>query len=193
MPVSNPPMSVLPPSLAGNTSAARIDVIPRDLVQNGRTLANGAMALSFFTPDTDFVVSNLICESRGAGTGATLTRMALFVAPSASVINCIARTANDVTILASANARFSRAIADNGAASPGAIASVTLTRGLRYAFAVLGVGWSGAPQAGGNNSSFSISEIGPLLGAVITGQTDIGSTYSAGIDPDATRLWGGLT
>jgi hypothetical protein len=180
-------------SFTGNESTTRLDVIPRETVSSGRSIANGELTLVFFTPDADFTVTNMIVESRSGSTGGALVKMGLFRAVSSDLLTCVARTASDTTILQAANTLHTRAIVDNGAATPGAISSVVLSRGLRYAFAVLGVGWTGAPQVGGSSSSFNMSNLFPMLGAVVSGQTDIGATYTTGITAVSTRMWGGLT
>lgn len=180
-------------SFTGSENPDRIDIIPRFLVANGRGLSNGVMQLTFFTPDRDFPTSALTVESRGGGSGATLVRIVLFRAVSSDLLNCIARTANDPTILGANNQLFTRPIVDNGAASPALISSVIVQRGLRYAFGVLGVGWSSTPQVGGASTSFNQANMFPMLSAEIAGQTDVGSTYTSGIDASSTLMWGGLT
>lgn len=179
-------------SLTGNESPDRIDVINPDSAGSARSLANGELTLSFFTPDRDFTAASLMIESRAAGTGASFVKIGLFRVQASDNLLCIARTASDTTILGAVNTMYTRAIVDNGAATPGAMSSVVVQRGLRYAFAVLGTGWSGAPQVGASSSSFNMANLHPMKSAIITGQTDLGPQYTSGINASSTRMWGGL-
>lgn len=173
-------------------AAARVagECFPRALSTANRGMTSGLLLAMCFTPDDTITVSNLsMVQSGTLASGLTLGRLALFTSDGGSGLTCIARTASDTTLFTTSGVN-TRAIADNGAASPSAIGSVTLTRGTRYALGVLLVGTT-MPQLVGMAAFPALTAFGPTLGIQYTGQTDIAATYTgAGYSGAGSLIWG---
>lgn len=122
----------------------------------GTTVTAGILWLSGFTATRAMPITTLYCKSRGtAAVGTTLARMGLFAVDQAGNVTTVGRTANDPAIMAATFTDYPRPIVDNGAATPTATTTVTLTAGARYALGVLLVGSTTAavsygPVAAGN-------------------------------------------
>lgn len=165
----------------GNRAAGIVETMSRDSIDptsGSPSPGAGTLALTYFTPDQTVTVSNLISATRGtAQAGATLARMALYSIDGTGALTCIARTASDPTLWQSTQNVFTRAIADDGQGN--AIASVTLTRGQRYAFAILHVGSTTAPTIAGKGGIAGLMSASPRRGGFVTAQTDIPATITA--------------
>jgi aryl-phospho-beta-D-glucosidase BglC (GH1 family) len=171
-------------SLQGMTSATRVETAPRLFFSTNSNLTSGNAYFSYFTPDYNLTVANFVA-STGPTTPVgtiTLARMGLYTVDGSNNLTCVARTANTVGMFSALNTTTTQAIADDGAASPGALASYNLLRGVRYAFAFIEVGASTAPQMGSRqlpNGALGQS-LTPVLCTQISGQTDLAASYTAG-------------
>jgi len=167
----------------GNRAAAVVETMSRDAIDptsGAPSPSAGTLALTYFTPDQTVTVSTLSSASRGtAQAGATLAKMALFSVDSSGNLTCIARTASDTTLWQTTQTLYSRAIVDDGAATPNSISSVTLQRGQRYAFSVLHVGSTTAPTLAGKGGIAGLLSATPRRGGYATAQTDIPANITA--------------
>ncbi len=173
--------NVLNYSQSGSTSRSIVETSLRELITGNNGLTSGQVYFSYFTPDYTISISNLTSVSRGTAAGATptLCKMGLYAVDSSSNLTCIARTANDTALWASGNTAYTRAIVDDG--QGGSISSVTLTRGQRYAFAVIIITGAALPQlAAAPMGNGAVTFLPPILATVSgTGQTDLTASYTA--------------
>jgi hypothetical protein len=168
---------------AGPAITGAIETMSRDAIDPSSGApqpSTGTLGLTYFTADQTLTVSNLTSASRGtAQAGATLARMALYSVDASGNLTCIARTASDTTLWQTTNTVYTKAIADNGAATPNAITSVTLTSGQRYAFALLHVGATTTPAFAGKGGIAGLAPLTPRRSGYVTGQTDIPASVTA--------------
>ncbi len=121
--------------------------------------------------------------------------MGLYTVNGSNNLTCVARTASDTTTLwTTANTVYTRAIADNGAASPATITSYALTRGSRYAVAFLFVGTTVPSLASKTFANGAIGSLSPIMLNLVSGQSDMVSAYTNGQTVGTTKyFWGALT
>jgi len=188
--------NILTYSLQSQTSTSRVETMPRMLLSSGTdVLTAGSLFLAYFTPDFNFTASNIMSSTTATqGSGATLAKMAIFTV-SGGNLTCAARTASDTsTLWTTSNTIYTRTIADNGAASPAAISNYALTRGTRYAIGFLFTGTTAPSLASRTFPNGAIGSLSPVIFGVITSQTDISSSYTAGQVVGSTKcFWGALT
>jgi len=189
--------NILTYSLQAQTTVNRVENLPRFLLSSGSdTATSGSVFLAYFTPDFNFTASNFVSSTTGtAGSGATLARMGLYTVNGSNNLTCVARTASDTTTLwTTANTVYTRAIADNGAASPATITSYALTRGSRYAVAFLFVGTTVPSLASKTFANGAIGSLSPIMLNLVSGQSDMVSAYTNGQTVGTTKyFWGALT
>lgn len=183
-------------SLQAQTSTSRVETMPRMLLSSGTdVLTAGSLFLAYFTPDFNFTASNIMSSTTATNaSGATLAKMAIFTV-SGGNLTCVARTASDTsTLWTTANTVYTRAIADNGAASPSGISNYALTRGTRYVIGFLFTGSTAPSLASRTFPNGALGILSPVIFGVITAQTDINASYTAGQVTGTTKcFWGALT
>jgi hypothetical protein len=188
--------NILTYSLQAQTSTSRIETMPRMLLSSGTdVLTAGSLFLAYFTPDFNFTASNIMSSTTATNaSGATLAKTAIFTV-SGGNLTCVARTASDTsTLWTTANTVYTRAIADNGAASPSAISNYALTRGTRYVIGFLFTGTTAPSLASRTFPNGALGVLSPVIFGVIAAQTDITSSYTAGQVSGTTKcFWGALT
>jgi len=172
-------------SLQGMTSSTRVETAPRLFFSTNSNLTSGNAYFTYFTPDYNLTVANFVA-STGPNTPVgtiTLARMGLYTVDGSNNLTCVARTANTTNMFSTTNTTTTQAIADDGAASPGALASYNLVRGTRYAFAFLELGATTTPPQMGSrqlpNGALG-QALSPVLCTQISGQTDLASSYTSG-------------
>ena len=134
---------------------------------------NGEARFTYFTPLKTITVTGITMVSGGtAQAGATLIRYGLYSVNAAGQVTLLARTANDVTICASANTAHRRTFEASG----GYPASVTLEQGKRYAVAILVVGATTSPSLYSAGANAALLALAPRMNGQMTGQSDLPTT-----------------
>lgn len=185
-------------SLSANNPVpgTRVEVLPRMFIEGTGSggLSSGFVSFSYFTPEVTTTVSTITMVKQGtAQAGATGARMGLYSVDGSSNLTCIARTASDATLFQGSDGLNTRAIVDNGAASPAAISNVVLTRGQRYALAVLVVGATTDPQMSRTAlGSDALAFLTPILSTTSTGgQTTLAPSYASNVvSGTKSMFWG---
>jgi hypothetical protein len=140
---------------------------------------SGNAYLTYFTPDEGVTVSTFSAWCRATPqVGATTARIGLYSVDGAGNLTCVARSANTATLFKTANAQVSVPIADDGHGHP--LSSLALTRGQRYAFAIIVVGASTSPTVEGRTDLASKTAASPRSAGMISSQGDLASSYGAG-------------
>lgn len=164
----------------GVMESMKMDTIDPDTLSP--SLSTGTLLLTYFDADQTLTVTKLRTFTRNtaAAGGVTLARMGLYlVDTNTGNLTCIARTASDAAMWSVIRVLNERAIADNGAGSPGAISSIMLRQGWRYAAAVLQVGGSTGPTLAGKTLAPTMSSVtGPATrrSGYLQTQTDMPAT-----------------
>ena len=112
--------------------ANTLDIVPRAIAVSNRTVANGTIYFSLFTPLENITVSNIsvYCVTGATDTGGTtVRRMGLFTATGTdnTTMTLVANTASDATIGATTATLYTRALTS----------SYALTAGTTYAFGII--------------------------------------------------------
>jgi len=181
------------------TDPTRYEVWPQIFNGGGVwTLTSGNMPLTFFTPDTAMTVSNIITMGWNdtTQTGATVCKVAIYrvddVMSGGNKMTCVARSGHkanrwDGSVIDTAP------IVDNGAASPGAISSVTLTAGQQYAVGFISIGHTGTPKVAALGS-FRKNTLQPYMGFFGGGgHTDMPVYINSGWLEEWTFVWFALS
>ena len=155
--------------------AAAEEVMPRWAAQNftGITMVSGAVRFAYFTASRSRVITQLTVTTGTTAAGATpsLIRYGLYSVASSGDLTQVGVTPNDTSLLAGAINLFAQTMS----------ASVTLIEGQLYAIAALVVTAATAPTlAGALPSSGNDLAQTPRMSAVLTAQSDLNSTYTAG-------------
>ncbi len=155
-----------------NESKTVVASVPRESCNGSITCTSGALLLSFFTATKDITIDTVRMFSTGTAAGATPTvvRVGLFTVQSDGSLGLVHFTSNNTSYLSSTNTKYE--IALDG--------SYALVAGKRYATGVLVVTGAAAPTILGNvlQAQFAKTD-GPLIGAVVTGQTNLPDTVAA--------------
>jgi hypothetical protein len=172
--------------------STRLEPIPRINLSGQSSLTKGMIWLQHFIPDRDFVVSNLITSQSGTlAAGSTLSRLGIYQYTATNTYSCIARTATSTTRWNSSGDNTA-AIADNGAASPGAITSIALKAGVEYAYALITVGNTTEPQLAAAPMWGGVQQ-SPRMGAVVYTQTDLPASLSSVTNLSWMGFWAAMT
>jgi hypothetical protein len=143
------------------------------------TASSGNAYLTYFTSDQAATISTFAAWSRGtAQSGASTVRLGLYSVDDSGNLTCIARSANTTSLFKTANSQVSAPIADDGHGH--AIASVALTRGQRYAFAIIVAGASTPPTVEGRSDLASKTAATPRSAGLISSAGDLAAAYTAG-------------
>jgi hypothetical protein len=181
-------------------SSTYLEVFPKMVADAQRSLASGTVIVTHFTPDVDKAVSKLATHCSGTlASGLTTAKMGIYSYDGSNNYTCLARTANNTALWNTVTGVFEGAVADDGAATPHAISSVTLRAGTEYAFAVIAIGTT-MPQLGGRainglgsgNSLGIVFYNGKRMAFTISGQTDLAPTLTAS-NASASLLWGAMS
>lgn len=158
-----------------------IETISMDALDPGGqspSINAGAAFWTYFTPDQTVTVTQMTSGTRNvAQSGSTLAKMGLYSVDGSGNLTCIARTASDTTMWNVTNYYYTRSIVDDGQGA--SISSVTLTRGQRYAFAVLSVGHTTSPLLAGKNGHANLAQMNPRRSGYLTGATDLQGSVTA--------------
>lgn len=159
------------------------EVFSRGTAAAPTSMASGTLRLTYFTAYRSETISSLMTATGGTASGTPTTcKMGLYSIDASGNLTRIGITANDTTIWAAANTKYSKALT----------APVAVVAGTRYVLAALFVGTT-APnlvartvlQAVGNDNN-------RIMGA-LAGQTDIPASITAGsITVAGTQIYGEL-
>lgn len=163
-----------------------VDVPDRLLCQNSRSISNGLLNITLFTPTRTMTVSNIAVASlTGAadtGAGTTVRKMGLFTVNTTTwAITAVARTANDTALLTANSTVYTKAFTSESGYS----SSYTLLAGTTYACGLLCYntgGTYGTPSVSGfQNANPILSNTTPYIVLSASAQTDItNATVSTG-------------
>lgn len=157
--------------------------IPRRLVTNNTVSSgNQNLRLTFFTATkTETITQVRIVTGATAAVGATLARIGIYTVAGNGDLTLVASTANDTNLFIAANTVYTKSLS----------ASLSKTRGQRYAVGVLVDGASTAPTFMGLFSSFSAAECAesPRISGFASGQTDLPGSVSAGSITSTTNQY----
>lgn len=192
------PISYTPPPapLANSLDPSRIEAFPRLLISNSVSLTSGTAMFTYFTPTRRMTVGNIVTFIRGtAAATVTTSKVGLYTVAANGDLTCIARSANTTGLWTPATPAVATApIADDGAASPGAISTVEISPAQRYAIGLLFVGTT-APQPGISNvGGGTLNALAPRLAAAVSAQTDLLSSYASGsLSALGSVIWAAVT
>ena|GEM_PF-6747973 len=153
-----------------------IATIPREQVtaSGSTTMTSQVLRLTYFVPDEDVLASQVrvITGTTAAAATPTLIRFGLYSESSTGDLTLVASTANDTTLWAITNTRYTKPLS----------ASYRLLRGQRYAFGALVVTSATAPTVPSRATSLVANEWAeaPIQHAQVSGQSDLPSTITAG-------------
>jgi hypothetical protein len=168
------------------------DILPRTVVQASRTLTNGTVWTTLFTPTETFTMTNFqtYCTTGTTDTGGTtVRRMGLFTLSGTS-LTLVARTASDATLWNTAVTIYTRALSTVG----GYPSTYTLNAGTTYAFGVIAYNTGGtftAPSISAGTSNTPLFT--PYTSLGITGQTDLPATGTGSSGVFSNLIYARLT
>jgi hypothetical protein len=166
----------------GNRAASIVETMSRRECHpsnSAPTASSGNAYLTYFTPDQALTVSTFAAWCRGtAQSGAGTVRLGLYSVDGPGNLTCIARSANTTSLFRSVNSQVGAPIADDGQGH--AITSVALTRGQRYAFAIIVAGATTSPTVEGRSDLASKTAATPRSAGMISSQGDLAGSYTAG-------------
>lgn len=148
--------------------AAGMTTLDRHFAINNCVMTAGLLRLAYFTAVRSETIRNLAATTTVGQVGATLIRMGIYSVagnPYAADgdLTLIGSIASDLTLFVTANVRYVRPLT----------ASINLVKGSRYAFGILGVGWTTAAQLGGASVPPPITAQPPRIAASVSSQTDL--------------------
>ena len=160
--------------LTGSALASGQETVPRvAMASTGLVTVAGSMRLTYFTARKSETCTKLRSVSGNtAAVGSTLAKMGLYSVAANGDLTLVASTANTTTLWSAASTTYEVATA----------AAYDLTKGARYAFAVLVVGATTAPTLAGAGTGLSTSgehATAPRIGGTVTGQTDLPASVTA--------------
>lgn len=177
----------------------RFEPWPQILCNGGNwSLLSGDLPLTFFIPDVNMTVSNIITMGWNdtSHTGATLCKLAIYrvddVYSGGNKMECIARSGHKADRW-NTTAVDTAPIVDDGASSPNAISSVVLTAGQQYAVGYMSIGHTGTPKLaalGTFRSNTMLPHVGFFGGG---GYSDMPVHVSTGWLEEWTYIWFALT
>jgi len=158
--------------------ASTFDILPRTVVQASRTLTNGIVYTTLFTPTENFTMTNFqtYCTTGGTDVGGTIIRrMGLFTVVG-TTLTLVARTASDATLWNTTNTLYTRALSTTG----GYPSTYTLNAGTTYAFGVIAYNTGGTfniPTISAGSSQTQLLQPYVMLG--VGSQTDVPTSATA--------------
>lgn len=181
----------------GNASETAVENVPYFIVATSITPVSGNVYFSAFTAWKTVTISNLsVCVALVPGTpGQTLTRVMLVTVNSDGSVTGVAETAADTTIATAGSYRLATRSLDTTRGLP---SSYQITRGQRYAFAMLQVATSPTPMYGLSGNPMSGAAIiagSNKMAMQVTTQPDIALSYTSTQITDAlgSYFWGAAT
>lgn len=156
---------------AGETTLPRTS-FPTVITNAGPALATGRFVGAGFTALRTETVSNLAmyCTMTAAGATPTLARMGVWAVNTDGSLTPVASTANDTTLFATIQTRYTRALTT----------PFTKTAGQRYVAGALVVTAAAAPVVAGHNvSSDFYTAAAPRIGYRLDSQTDLPGSVAA--------------
>jgi hypothetical protein len=168
------------------------DILPRTVIQGSRTLNNGIVYTTPFTPTESFTMTNFqtYCTSGGTDVGGTIIRrMGLFTV-SGTTLTLVARTASDATLWNTTNTLYTRALSTTG----GYPSTYTLNAGTTYAFGVIAYNTGGTfniPNIAAGTSFTAFFQ--PYTSLGFTGQTDLPASGTASANVFSNLIYARLT
>lgn len=164
--------SVVVDSVRDNPTAA-VTSIPRlSVISNAISNTSQLLRLTYFTAPFAFTVSNLSLTAGTAAAAATptLIRYGIYSEDGSGNLTLIGSTPNDTTMLAAAFTAYTKALST----------PVALTKGTRYAMAVLVVSSATMHNMYGISVTAADFGLAPRLTAAVAAQTDLPSTVAVG-------------
>lgn len=151
------------------------ETMPRWAATNASniTMSSGVIRFGYFTACRNELVSKISLSSGSIAAGATptLIRFGLYSVDSSGNLTQLAATTSDTAIFAGALTPYSRSLSS----------SVTLIEGQLYCIAAIVVTAAAAPTTIGVLSATGLDNaVAPRLSGVLTAQTDLGASYTAG-------------
>lgn len=153
------------------------ETLPRDrLVTLAITISSGSLRLTYFTArkSETSTQGRMYSGSTAAAATPTLCRWGLYSIESSGDGTLVASIANDTTLFAAANTGYLRSWSS----------SIDTVAGQRYAWGAIVVSGAATPTyvgTGTNGGAYTtIAATAPRLAGIITGQTDLPSSFTAG-------------
>lgn len=148
-------------------------------------MTSGSSRLTYFTARKSGAYTSIkLFSGSTVSSGLTIARAAIHSVASNGDTTVLASTTNDTTLFAATNTAYTKSLS----------ATVNLVRGNRYAFELLELGTPGnkpgmaAFSGTGGSSTLGAHTIDePRVAALINGQTDIGTGYTAAAIAAATN------
>ncbi|MDM2096409.1 glycosyl hydrolase family 28-related protein [Mycobacteroides abscessus] len=157
-------------------------ITPGRLTGSGIAMTSGSLYLTYINSDITKTLTQIQVRTAGTAAGATptLIRYGLYSVDSSNNLTLIASTPNDTTLLASTFVNYTKAFS----------ASVSVVTGSRYAVGSLIVTAASLPQPYGiyAASAEALVPLGDRLCSVLTGQSDLPSSITAGSLAVADRI-----
>lgn len=140
--IVNDPLGQLTAPFVPNRLAAGIETFPRELAGFTPTMSTGSLRLSYFTSYKNFASTQGVMWTGNTAAAATptLVKFGLYSVAANGDLTLVASTANDTTLFAGVNTKYTR----------NWLASVNIQYGQRYAFAALVVSGAAVPTVQGN-------------------------------------------
>lgn len=159
------------PAMLGLLNSGQESMLRREAWSDSIASASGNLRLGYFTARKTFTMTALrmMTGSTAAGATPTLVKLAAFSVAGNGDLTRIAVTTSDTTLFAGSYSVYTR----------NTIASASITRGTRYAVGALVVTGATAPTLRGYDGvSGTEAALAPRLVGVVTGLTDIASSYT---------------
>lgn len=181
--MSQPPAQPLG-TIDTNAVAVGIETIARNAARDNVAMTSGVIRFAYFTARKSELTTRMrMCSGTTAAVATpTLVKYALFsVDPTTGDLTRIAITANDTSTFAAVSQTYTK----------NWLASASVILGMRYAVAALVVSSVTVPTVSGNIPvlpSFEVGGTDPVMAKVLTGQTDIGASYTNAALADTTNI-----
>ena len=147
---------------------------------NGIAITSGVLKLAYLTAFRSETINSLKVNTGGTGAAATptLCRLGLYSVAGNGDLTLIASTANDTTLFSSANTGYTKALTSG----------VAVTKGQRYAVAILVVSGTTMPSLAGIGISISLGGESPRVYGQVNAQADLPASISAGSIVNGAQL-----
>lgn len=161
----------------GNRAAGYAETMSRREANGSPALTSGTVYFTYFTSDVTVTVGSMLAAARAGGAPApTLTRMGIYTVAPDGALTLAAWTVTSTTFFTTGNNSYARALdTSTGLPSP-----YQITRGTRYAFAILQTGSTTTVPTGlGVAGIAGVTSLPPRSASLLTGQTDLPATVAA--------------
>lgn len=148
------------------------ETMSRTAMSGNFNVTTGTLQLSYFTPRVSRTVGTLELITAGAGASPTptLVRFGLYSVDGSGNLTLVGSSVSDTTLLTAASTVYAKALS----------ASVSLTKGARYAVGVLQVGATTPAKVYGVITVGAVNGRAPALAHSLAAQTDLPASIAVG-------------